>query len=70
MDKEFYLRWFRTHADWLTDSELNELISIAHNELMDREYDEEAMDSEYEEGFASDLEIGFDPYLGCYTDDC
>lgn len=70
MDKELYLKWFRTHADWLTDSELNELISIAHNELMDREYDEEVIDNDYEDGFASDLELGFDPYLGCYTDDC
>lgn len=64
MDKEFYLDWFRSHADWLSDDELDEIVAIAHDELMDREYSKEA---EYND---SDLEIGFDPYLGCYTDDC
>lgn len=64
MDKEFYLDWFRSHADWFSDDELDEIVAIAHDELMDREYSEEA---EYDD---SDLEIGFDPYLGCYTDDC
>ena len=64
MDKEFYLDWFRSHADWFSDDELDEIVAIAHDELMDREYSEE---TEYDD---SDLEIGFDPYLGCYTDDC
>ena len=64
MDKEFYLDWFRNHADWFSDDELDEIVAIAHDELMDREYSEEA---EYDD---SDLELGFDPYLGCYTDDC
>ena len=30
--------------------------------------DEDWWDDEYAEGFADD-EVGFDPYLGCYTDD-
>lgn len=29
---------------------------------------EEAMDDYWEE--SSDLEMGFDPYMGCYSDDC
>lgn len=24
----------------------------------------------YEEEIEADLDIGFDPYMGCYTDDC
>jgi len=32
--------------------------------------DDEDFDDEYAEGFAADLDMGFDPYLGCYTDDC
>lgn len=32
--------------------------------------DDEDFDDEYAEGLAADLDIGFDPYLGCYTDDC
>lgn len=32
--------------------------------------EEEDFDDEYAEGFAADLDMGFDPYLGCYTDDC
>jgi hypothetical protein len=32
--------------------------------------DDEDFDDEYAEGFAVDLDMGFDPYLGCYTDDC
>lgn len=38
---------------------------------------EEIFEEEYEEDFESDfyedwdnLECGFDPYAGCYTDDC
>lgn len=30
---------------------------------------DEAVEAEYGEG-DGDLEMGFDPYLGCYTDDC
>ena len=25
---------------------------------------------EGEEGMEADLDMGFDPYMGCYTDDC
>lgn len=32
--------------------------------------DDEDFDDEYAEGFVADLDMGFDPYLGCYTDDC
>lgn len=32
--------------------------------------EEEDFDDEYAEGFAADLDMGFDPYLGCCTDDC
>lgn len=34
------------------------------------EIGEEEDFDEYAEGFAADLDMGFDPYLGCYTDDC
>lgn len=32
------------------------------------EYEEDEPD--YEEEMAADLDMGFDPYMGCYTDDC
>ena len=35
--------------------------------------DEDSCEDFEEEGFdcdSADLEVGFDPYLGCYTDDC
>lgn len=32
------------------------------------EYEEEPPD--YEEEMETDLDVGFDPYMGCYTDDC
>lgn len=32
------------------------------------EYEEDEPD--YEEEMEADLDMGFDPYLGCYTDDC
>lgn len=34
------------------------------------DYDPETEDPEWDAPFACDLEMGFDPYLGCYTDDC
>ena len=33
------------------------------------EYEEEEP-SDYEEEMEADLDMGFDPYMGCYTDDC
>lgn len=32
------------------------------------EYEEDEPD--YEEEMETDLDMGFDPYMGCYTDDC
>ena len=32
------------------------------------EYEEE--EPTYEEEMEADLDMGFDPYMGCYTDDC
>lgn len=32
------------------------------------EYEED--EPTYEEEMEADLDIGFDPYMGCYTDDC
>lgn len=32
------------------------------------EYEEDEPD--YEEEIEVDLDMGFDPYMGCYTDDC
>ena len=32
------------------------------------EYEEDEPD--YEEEIEADLDTGFDPYMGCYTDDC
>ena len=33
------------------------------------EYEEEEP-PDYEEEMEADLDMGFDPYMGCYTDDC
>lgn len=35
----------------------------------DAEEDEEE-EPTYEEEMEADLDMGFDPYMGCYTDDC
>ena len=35
----------------------------------DAEEDEEE-EPTYEEEMQADLDMGFDPYMGCYTDDC
>lgn len=44
----------------------------ADNETWEEWEEEEEDDAEWEEVEEDDddLEIGFDPYLGCYTDDC
>ena len=35
------------------------------------EYEEdEEEEPTYEEEMEADLDMGFDPYMGCYTDDC
>ena len=33
----------------------------------DEDYEDEP---DYEEEMEADLDMGFDPYMGCYTDDC
>lgn len=52
-----------------TLAELDELFSAVHYEIMDREdeLDLEEPEEDYEE---LDLDLGFDPYEGCYTYDC
>lgn len=52
-----------------TLAELDELFSAVHYEIMDREdeLDLEEPEEDYEE---PDLDLGFDPYEGCYTYDC
>ena len=71
-------------AIWGTyESEEHKLIARKEEEMMmlDELYDGgyEYEDGEYldDEGFESDyyedwdnLEMGFDPYMGCYSDDC
>ena len=34
----------------------------------EEEYEED--EPNYEEEMEADLDMGFDPYMGCYTDDC
>lgn len=43
------------------------LIADFFSDLNDEENDEIEYD---EELHAKDIEMGFDPYIGCYTDDC
>ena len=40
-------------------------------EEADKEVDEEELEENHEWGMGNyDIEMGFDPYAGCYTDDC
>ena len=56
----------------------DELNTITDDELMDDPFDgDTADDSSFEEDYFDDYpsytlseDLGFDPYLGCYTDDC
>lgn len=59
------------------ESEEHKLIAQKEKEMMmmDELYDDECLDCEdypddywYEDQDA--LEMGFDPYMGCYSDDC
>ena len=36
----------------------------------DWEEEDEEEEPTYEEEMEADLDMGFDPYMGCYTDDC
>ena len=55
--------------DWL-----DELDSLTDDELMEDPFEgDTADDSPFESDYYEDwdqYEVGFDPYLGCYTDDC
>lgn len=52
----------------------DELDTITDDELMDDPFDgDTAIDSSFESDYYEDwdnLEMGFDPYMGCYSDDC
>ena len=52
----------------------DELDTITDDELMDDPFDgDTAIDSSFESDYYEDwdnLEMGFDPYMGCYTNDC
>lgn len=52
----------------------DELSTITDDELMDDPFDgDTAIDSSFESDYYEDwdnLEMGFDPYMGCYSDDC
>lgn len=54
-------------TDSLTDEELTEMVN-----RFDRIHDEDDgfdLDDDYYESW-DNLEMGFDPYMGCYSDDC
>lgn len=53
-----YLYSINCHADYKIEEIAQDLIAIM-------EKDEESEDWE-----EPDLEMGYDPYMGCYTDDC
>ncbi len=40
-----------------------------YEELYDEEYEEDYPESDYYEDW-DNYEMGFDPYMGCYSDDC
>lgn len=39
-------------------------------EFWEEDEEDEEEESTYEEEMEADLDMGFDPYMGCYTDDC
>ncbi len=53
-----YLYSINCHADYKIEEIAQDLVAIM-------ERDEESEDWE-----EPDLEMGYDPYMGCYTDDC
>lgn len=61
---------------YLSDNEREMLITgvcpICWDEMMpadDNDYTEDDDEGDYEEELY-DIEMGFDPYMGCYSDDC
>lgn len=40
-----------------------------YEEIYENEYEEDYPESDYYEDW-DNLEMGFDPYMGCYSDDC
>ena len=39
-------------------------------EIWEEEDEDYKDEPDYEEEMEADLDMGFDPYMGCYTDDC
>ena len=63
---------FVADAEWLGREELNDLmwtILEQHERFEDAEFED---DSEYDDSasWEDEYELGFDPYMGCYSDDC
>ena len=60
-----YHEWEAFEADMATDP-------YDEEEWPDDLWEDEGEEPEgdWDTPFASDLDMGFDPYMGCYTDDC
>lgn len=50
----------------MTDDEVSEI--VAHSAQIGDDLDDYPEDDYYEDW--DNLEMGFDPYMGCYSDDC
>lgn len=53
---------------WFEDDYIAELLGYADWEALEASEDDEEEEDEEED--YTNLEIGFDPYMGCYSDDC
>ena len=58
---------YDTDAESLTDEELTEMVNRSA-EIADEDEDFYPDDDYYEDW--DNLEMGFNPYMGCYSDDC
>ena len=66
-----------SYVDWCTARDLFEYSLVNNTECL-REFnylsidraETELCESEFGECSDGDLDMGFDPYMGCYTDDC
>ena len=58
---------YDTDTESLTDEELTEMVNRSA-EIADEDEDFYPDDDYYEDW--DNLEMGFDPYMGCYSDDC
>jgi len=56
---------YENDASSLTDEEVSEMVKLSMDIADGDEYPE---DDYYEDW--DNLEMGFDPYMGCYSDDC